>query len=159
MIQISSLHFQQLSTHVEACYPEEGCGLLMGSKECDRKIVTEVIPTENVWTPDFLPSINASEPKKALNLSKHNRFAIDPRFILHVQKDIRDRNIDIIGIFHSHPDGLSKPSAFDRAIAWQDYSYLILSVHQAKVQDIGSWILDDKGEFQSEKILNPNKTP
>jgi proteasome lid subunit RPN8/RPN11 len=70
-----------------------------------------------------------------------------------VQKEVRSRNLDIIGIFHSHPDNPARPSEFDRAIAWQSYSYIIVSVQQGKACDLKSWILDDDHQFQPEEIV------
>jgi len=69
------------------------------------------------------------------------------------QKDARDRNLDIIGIFHSHPDHPAVPSEFDRAIAWQQYSYIIVSVQQGKAWELKSWSLDDNHQFQPEELL------
>jgi proteasome lid subunit RPN8/RPN11 len=79
--------------------------------------------------------------------------------MLKAQKDARDRNLDIIGIYHSHPDHPAVPSEFDRAIAWQRYSYVIVSVQQGKTCDLQSWSLDDNCQFQSEEILTLSPEP
>lgn len=152
MIQISSFHLHQLSAHVTACYPEEGCGLLIGRRESDRKIIVEVFPTPNVWTPDFLEGSNFDLLDSNLSLSRRHRFAIDPKIMLQVQREIRDRNLHLIGIFHSHPDGLAVPSEFDRAIAWPDYSYLIVSLDSQQINTINSWLLDENQNFKPEVI-------
>jgi proteasome lid subunit RPN8/RPN11 len=152
MIQISSSHFRQLAAHVAACYPEEGCGLLIGRRESDRKIVQEVFPTPNIWTPDFLEGAHLDPLDSDCSLSRRNRFAIDPKIMLQVQKEIRDRNLHLIGIFHSHPDGLAVPSEFDRAIAWPDYSYLIISLDSQQINAINSWLLDENQNFKPEAI-------
>jgi proteasome lid subunit RPN8/RPN11 len=73
--------------------------------------------------------------------------------MLKAQKDARDRNLDIVGIFHSHPDHPAVPSEFDRAIAWQQYSYIIVSVQNGLARDLKSWSLDDDDQFQHEEIL------
>ena len=157
MIQIESSHFQQMSAHVTACYPEEGCGLLMGRIESDRKVVEEVLPAQNVWTPDFLGLSELDPQFSNQKRSRLNRFAIAPQLMLQVQKDLRDRNLDLIGIFHSHPNGLAIPSEFDRAIAWSSYSYLILSLDNEAVNAIKSWVLDTNHKFKAETIeINQN---
>jgi proteasome lid subunit RPN8/RPN11 len=73
--------------------------------------------------------------------------------MLKAQKQARDRNLDIIGIYHSHPDHPAVPSEFDRAIAWQQYSYIIVSVQQGKACDLKNWSLDDDHQFQPEEML------
>jgi proteasome lid subunit RPN8/RPN11 len=73
--------------------------------------------------------------------------------MLQAQKDARDRHLDIVGIFHSHPDHPAVPSEFDRAIAWQRYSYIIVSVQQGQACDLKSWSLDDDQQFQPEAII------
>jgi proteasome lid subunit RPN8/RPN11 len=88
--------------------------------------------------------------------------------MLKAQKDARDseallrsadRNLDIIGIYHSHPDHPAVPSEFDRAIAWSQYSYIIVSVQQGKACDLKSWSLDDDHQFQPEEILTLSQEP
>ena len=152
MIQVEFSHFQQMSAHVAACYPEEGCGLLLGRIESDRKIVEEVLPAQNVWTPDFLGLSELDSQLSNQKASRLNRFAIDPKLMLQIQKDLRDRNLDVIGIFHSHPHGRAIPSEFDRAIAWSTYSYLILSLDNDEVNAIKSWVLDKNHNFRAESI-------
>lgn len=73
--------------------------------------------------------------------------------MLKVQKEARDRQLDIIGIYHSHPDHPAIPSEFDRLCGWQAYSYIIVSVLQGKARDVLSWSLDDNHQFQPEEIV------
>jgi proteasome lid subunit RPN8/RPN11 len=154
MIQVESSHLQQLSVHVAACYPEEGCGLLIGRIESDRKVVEEVLPAQNVWTPDFLGLSELDPQFSNQKRSRLIRFAIAPHLMLQVQKDLRDRNLDLIGIFHSHPNGLAIPSEFDRAIAWPDYSYLIIALDSQQINAINSWRLDENQNFKREAMIN-----
>jgi proteasome lid subunit RPN8/RPN11 len=72
---------------------------------------------------------------------------------LRVQKQARDRELDIIGIYHSHPDHPAIPSEFDRAIAWHHYSYIIISVQQGIASDLRSWTLDPHHQFQPEDMI------
>ena len=152
MIYLSLMQRQQIETHAETTYPEECCGLLLGTLEGDDKRVIEVRETENHWTPeitDSLPKMPSSNPQP---LSKKNRFSIAPYVLLQVQKEMRDRNLNIVGIYHSHPDYPPIPSAFDRAIAWPYYSYVIASLRQGKLTAIKSWKQQEKGQFEAEKI-------
>jgi proteasome lid subunit RPN8/RPN11 len=142
-----------MQTHAESTYPEECCGLLLGNLRGDVKTLVEVLPTQNSWGDDGVDDFQAIESSAQRKSSKCNRFSIAPKVMLQAQKDARDRNLDIIGIFHSHPDHSAVPSEFDRAIAWQQYSYIIVSVQQGKACDLKSWSLNDEQQFQPEEIL------
>lgn len=150
-IAVELEHLDQIRTYAQSLYPEECCGLLLGKISSRGKTLTEVVPTPNSWSEqaaEFGELDSAAKPK-----SKQNRFSIAPQVMLQVQKQARDRNLNIIGIFHSHPDTAAVPSAFDRAIAWQQYSYFIASVQQGKATEILSWTLDESRQFHSEEIL------
>ena len=142
-----------MQTHAESTYPEECCGLLLGNLRGDVKTLVEVLPTQNSWGDDGVDDFQAIESSAQRKSSKRNRFSIAPKVMLQAQKDARDRTLDIIGIFHSHPDHPAVPSEFDRAIAWQQYSYIIVSVQQGKACDLKSWSLNDEHQFQPEEIL------
>lgn len=147
MIAVLEEHLSQIRAHAEQDYPEECCGLLLGING-DRKTLSEVVPTENSWSQDAA----AAQLDTAANTSRRNRFSIDPAVMLQVQKRARDRHLDIIGVYHSHPDGVAVPSEFDRAIAWSMYSYIIVSVKQGQTAELRCWTLEDE-QFQSEEIL------
>jgi proteasome lid subunit RPN8/RPN11 len=63
--------------------------------------------------------------------------------------------MNIIGIYHSHPDHPAVPSESDRLLAWSAYSYIILSVQSNGVADYRSWTLDEEQQFQEEEITGP----
>lgn len=151
MLKLNSDHLQAMQTHAETTYPEECCGLLLGQIKGDTKTLIEVLPTENSWGDEAVDNFQSIETSN--KTSKRNRFSIAPKVMFEVQKSVRGRNLDIIGIFHSHPDNPARPSEFDRAIAWHSYSYIIISVQQGKTCDLKSWVLDDDHKFQPEEII------
>ena len=153
MIYLSPSQLQQIETHAQTSYPEECCGLLLGTIEGDHPRVIEVRETENAWTPNIMEGVENAVSSEHQPLSRKNRFSIDPYVLLQVQKEIRDRNLNIIGIYHSHPDHPAIPSAFDREIAWPDYSYIIASLRKGKVTEIKSWKLQDNQQFAPENII------
>ncbi len=153
MLKVQSQHLQAIQTHAESTYPEECCGLLMGHLRGDIKTLIEVLPTENSWGEEADDPFQSIESSAQGRSSKRNRFSIAPKVMLQAQKNARDRHLDIIGIFHSHIDHPAIPSEFDRAIAWQQYSYIIVSVQQGLACDLKSWNLDDDHQFQPEEIL------
>ena len=148
MIQLNKEHLQIIFTHAESTYPEECCGVIFGHIYSDRKTVVEIIPTENAWNPDTASNFPDSNP----DLSRKRRYTIAPQDMLQLQKSSREKNLNIIGIFHSHPDYPAIPSEFDRNCAWQEYSYIIVSVQKGKAGDINSWVLDDRSGFQQEEL-------
>ena len=158
VLKLYAHHLQAMKSHAESTYPEECCGLLVGQRSGDTKTLIEVLPTENSWGGEAEDTFQSSEGSAQRKSSKRNRFSIAPIVMLKAQKDARDRNLDIIGIFHSHPDYPAVPSEFDRAIAWQQYSYIIVSVQQGKACDLKSWTLDDDQQFQPEEILTVELT-
>lgn len=169
MIQLLATHLQDICQHAENTYPEECCGILLGylsnnplALACPEghKTVAEIVLTENAWDPDT--AVDFSERKlddvtdeykdENISYSKKRRYAIAPQVMLQAQKSARDSGMNIIGIFHSHPDYPAEPSEFDRSYAWQEYSYIIVSVREGKAAEINSWLLDDEHQFQPEEI-------
>ncbi|NJL68709.1 MAG: M67 family metallopeptidase [Richelia sp. CSU_2_1] len=147
-IALSKAHILSIRTHGESTYPNECCGLLLGRVTGDVKTLVEVLPVQNAWVSeaeDCWP-----EQKQ---LTEKRRYAIAPADMLKAMKEGRDRALEIIGIYHSHNDCPAIPSEFDRAGAWSQYSYIIVSVMQGTPTDLNSWILDSEGNFQAEEIL------
>ena len=140
-----------MEAHAERVYPEECCGLLVGkiASEGDReplKSSVKTIALDNEWTPDIA---GVDRPE---SVSKQRRYWIDSKDMLRVQKAARDEGLNIIGIYHSHPDNEAVPSECDRAQAWPQYAYVIVSVCNGKAVDIQNWALDSERQFQTEAI-------
>lgn len=141
-----------MQTHAESTYPEECCGLLLGNLSGESRTLLEILPTENSWNEETAIAFQSVDGLSKQNSSKRNRFSIAPQVMLRVQKEARGRNLNIIGIYHSHIDHPAIPSAFDHMIAWSQYSYIIVSVQQGLACDLKSWSLDDNHQFQPEEI-------
>lgn len=152
-IRLTVEHLRLICTHAESTYPYECCGLLLGKLDRDEKILVEAIATENVWSPTTAADFQAIDVNLSLGTDKNTYYAIAPETMLKVQKEARDRQLDIIGIYHSHPNHPAIPSEFDRACAWHAYSYIIVSVPQGKAGEVLSWSLDDNHQLQAEKIV------
>lgn len=148
VLELLSDHILAMQTHAESAYPEECCGLLLGQMDINDKILMEVWLTKNTWQ----TQLTEYWPAETLS-SAERRYAIAPLEMLKAQKTARDRNWEIIGIYHSHPNNPAIPSQFDLECAWAQYSYIIISVQQGKTADIRSWSLDDRHQFQPEEIL------
>lgn len=151
--QLRSDQLQTIQAHAERTYPDECCGLLLGQREADSKILIEIRSLENAWTPDVAAELATP------TLTKSRRYWIAPEAMLAAMRDARTRDLNIIGIYHSHPDHPAVPSECDRQLAWQQYSYLIVSVEQGHAKRCQSWVLDDDDRFQSELLLVQEPQP
>ena len=149
VLQLLPKHLQTIYTHAETTYPEECCGIILGNLTREGKTVVEVMPTENAWNAETAAELPGDD---TLDYSKRQRYAIAPQVMLQAQKEARDCKLNIIGIYHSHTDHPAIPSEYDRQLAWQEYSYIIVSVQNGKASDIKSWTLDDTHQFQQEAI-------
>ncbi len=134
---ISSELLRAIHAHGEGAYPNEGCGLLLGTvKGADRQVA------------DLLPIRNGREPEAA-----HNRYLITAQDMLRGEDVAAERGLDVIGIFHSHPDHPAQPSEFDREWALPWYSYIITSIENGQAAVSRSWLLaDDRAAFSEETI-------
>ena len=141
VLRLGNEHLWDIRAHAESTYPDECCGLLLGKIAQDSKTLVEVIATENVWSAETAENFQRSH------------YAIAPEIMLKAQKSARDRQLNIIGIYHSHPDHPAIPSECDRVYAWYEYSYIIVSVQQGKASDLKSWSLDNDHQFQPEEII------
>jgi proteasome lid subunit RPN8/RPN11 len=130
-----------IRTHLEAAYPEEGAGFLLG--EVDGDDVRHVR--------DVLPVANARE-----NGARRTRYLITPQDTFRADLEAEQRGLEILGVFHSHPDVPNEPSAFDREWALPWYSYTITRVDGGRAVSIRSWRLtDDRERFEEEEIIVP----
>ncbi|MEM6517822.1 MAG: M67 family metallopeptidase [Cyanobacteria bacterium P01_C01_bin.70] len=146
-------HLAAMQAHATDIYPEECCGLLLGRYEParDRAEVAIIQPVTNDWTAAVNPF--AASDQIAGDVSKRNRYWIDPKILLTAQRTGRDRGWIILGVYHSHPDHAAVPSERDRQLAWSGYFYPILSVTAGQIVQISSWRLDEHGQFYEVPML------
>jgi proteasome lid subunit RPN8/RPN11 len=136
-IRVPAAQLAQIVTHLEAAYPDEGCGILIGRSDNGLKVVTEVMATGN-----------AREEG-----AQHNRYLIPPEELLAGELRAEALGLEVIGYFHSHPDHPDRPSEFDRENAWPGYSYLITAVRGGEAKTTRAWRLrEDRSAFEPENL-------
>ena len=125
----------RIRAHGAETYPHECCGALLGKDNDPREIL------------GLFPLVNRRDD------SPRNRFSVTSQDVLDAEKAARQQGLDVVGWYHSHPDHPARPSQYDRDHAWPWYSYIIVSVAEAKPQDMTSWRLnDDREAFSPEAI-------
>ena len=132
VLKLCRHHIEAIGQYGEDSYPNECCGLLLGKSHEGIKTVVEVRATQNVWNAQAAQLFTAVEGSRGVN--KLSNYAISPQTMLKVQKEVRDRSLQIVGIYHSHPNSTAIASECDRLYAWEQYSYIIVSVVQGKVE-------------------------
>ncbi len=115
-------------------YPHESCGLLIGRQSDTMVEVLEVREAANV---------NQERPG--------DRYELDPRAMLTADRDARAQGLEVVGVWHSHPDHPAEPSETDRAGAWEGWSYIIVSIAHDAVRAMRSWRLNGE-RFYEENI-------
>jgi len=106
-------------------YPHEACGLLIGSVAEGRTVVERAALARNL------------DRERA-----HDRYELDPADHLRAERTARAEGLDVVGIWHTHPDHPARPSRTDFERAWPGWSYLIASVGRGGLE-LRSWRLED----------------
>ena len=114
--------------YVEADYPHECCGGLLGTFDGEMKTVTDVIALDNHW--DDIPGED-----------KTRRFRITPEDYKMLEKKATSDGVMLLGFYHSHPDHPAIPSKTDLKFAWPFFSYPIVSIKQGVFDTIRSYEL------------------
>src|SRR3954454_10821790 len=118
-LNVTGQQLKQMRRHAEQDYPNECCGLLLGIRNGNSREVVDVVPCENA------------------SFNPRTRYEIDVRELVRVQREGRGRGLEIVGIYHSHPEHEAKWSPTDlRDAEWVGCSYLIVEVRAgiAKVE-------------------------
>jgi proteasome lid subunit RPN8/RPN11 len=139
---------ERIERHGAETYPHECIGILLGRDQVGCRAVTEIIPMENAWN-----RAEANPYEAGPGDSTRNRSLVDPKDYLRAEHEARNRGMDIVGFYHSHPDHPARPSEFDRRNAWPWFSYVILAVENGVPREMTAWVLsEDRDRFLLEPI-------
>ncbi len=119
-------------------YPHEGAGLLLGALEGERRTANRLLALANSFEEG----------------ARSRRYRLSAEDMLRAEGEADRLGLEILGVYHSHPDHPARPSDYDRAWALPFYSYVITTVQQGRAVESRSWRLtDDRQEMQEERLV------
>ena len=133
-MRIANSALEAIQEHGAEGYPHEICGIMLGPRGDG----------------------TVSEVRRARNIiveRARDRYEIDPRDHMRIQREADALGLDIVGYYHSHPDHPAQASRFDTERAWAGYVYLIVSIERGKAVDQNGFVADkDGGPFRPEPL-------
>lgn len=109
---------------LEAAYPAEGCGVLLGEASGDERRVLRRVPADNRVS------------------GRNDRYVVDPGVLRELLEEEDRGGPRVVGFYHSHPDAAPEPSETDRELAWPWYAYLIVPVRGGRAGEGRAWFFD-----------------
>ena len=133
--------YEAIRRHGERTYPHECCGVLLGRSDETGNAVEAAVEAGNTRTD-----------------SAHNRYNIAPQELIRIQRQGRDRGLDIVGFYHSHPDHPAQWSKTDFAEAhWLGCTYVITAVEKGVAKVTNSFLLAGTAEedkrFEDQRVV------
>lgn len=109
-ISLSRELLDEMVSHCRAVSPEEACGILAGRNREVKKVYR-------------MTNIEGSEIT----------YRIDPGEQFRIMKEMRQKGLDMVAIYHSHPASVAYPSATDVKLAfYEEPAYVIVSLAESK---------------------------
>lgn len=123
MIRIETEPWNAMVSHARRTYPNECCGAMLGSLDGESKLVREAIALRNAFAG-----------------AQTARYELRPEDLLAADKAARERGMDLIGIYHSHPDCDAYFSKTDLQNSCPWYSFVVLSIRNGEFHHANSWL-------------------
>jgi len=144
MLLLEQKPLQDMYKDALKSFPDECCGFFFGKEIGQERIVTDILAVNNSKEGD-----------------KRRRFEIASRDYLNAERFADENELELLGVYHSHPNHPAVPSEHDRVAAQPYFSYIIISAKENEIADIRSWQLNEKFQFEEESIehqsINQNK--
>jgi len=122
--------------HAEATYPNECCGALLGTVDGEARWVREARPLTNAYRG-----------------SQKDRYEILPEELLAVERQARQAGLQLLGIYHSHPDCDAYFSRTDLENSCPWYWFVVLSVRQGRVERAACFVPNAEQTAAAEQPL------
>jgi proteasome lid subunit RPN8/RPN11 len=123
MIRIEQEPWRLMVEHAQATFPNECCGAMIGTIDGGVKTVKAAVALDN-----------------AFDGAQGARYELRPEDLLRADREARDRGMDLIGIFHSHPDCDAYFSATDLKNSCPWYSFVVLSIKGGRFDHANSFL-------------------
>jgi len=133
MIRIEPDAWREMVAHAQSVYPDECCGAMLGAIEDGRKSVRIALPLENAY-----------------DGARASRYQLRPEDLLRADREARSRQMELIGVYHSHPDCDAYFSETDLRNSCPWYSFVVLSIRGGAFHHANSW-LPDAGQTKAEQ--------
>ncbi|MFO1120311.1 MAG: M67 family metallopeptidase [Rhodospirillales bacterium] len=125
IVVAGSALIDEITAAAAHAYPEECCGLLVGRRGGAAVRITEAVASPNIAA------------------DRCRRFEVDPALRLAVMRRLRGTTEEIVGHYHSHPDGPPRPSGNDAAMAFEtQLIWLVVAVVQGVAGRPGAFLYD-----------------
>jgi proteasome lid subunit RPN8/RPN11 len=125
MISIERQPWREMVNHAQATYPNECCGAMIGTIDGNTKTVIHALALDNA----------SAGPQAA-------RYELRPEDLLRADREAREHKMDLIGIYHSHPDCDAYFSETDLKNSCPWYSFVVLSIQSGRFHHANSWLPD-----------------
>jgi proteasome lid subunit RPN8/RPN11 len=133
-VELSKALQRQIFGQMEATFPNEGGGFLLGKNNGDNTHIVDVIAVENVFESE----------------EQYHRYAMTPQNWAKMEDEADERGLSLVGYYHSHPNSPAIPSEYDRVHALPNFIYIISSVMNGKAVKMLVWELSqDRSEFHA----------
>lgn len=142
MLYLEEGAYYHLLLDAERTFPDECCGFLYGSETGGDRQILGIRVVDNTRQGD-----------------KRRRFQISAKDYMEAERYALEHNIELLGVYHSHPDHPAVPSEHDRVAAQPYFSYLIVSVYGGKFHHLRCWRLNDDFQFEEEPVLTQSARP
>jgi proteasome lid subunit RPN8/RPN11 len=136
MIRIEAEPWGEMIAHARSTYPEECCGAMLGTVNGEEKTVRMAMRLENAYGGE-----------------RRARYELRPEDLLNADREARSRDMDLVGIYHSHPDCGAYFSETDLKNSCPWYSFVVLSIHRGEFDHANSWLPNlEQTEAQKEEL-------
>jgi proteasome lid subunit RPN8/RPN11 len=137
MIEIESTPWSTMVAHAERTFPNECCGAMLGRAGDGKKLVIDAVALENAFTGE-----------------QAARYELRPEDLLAADKAARASGLDLIGIYHSHPDCDAYFSKTDLENSCPWYSFVVLSIKAGKFDHANSFLPDfEQTQAEREELI------
>ena len=136
MIRVDPGPWKEMVEHARSTYPNECCGAMLGATENGKKVVRVGVPLENAF--------DGSQAER-YELRNEDLFAADT--------EARKRGLELIGIYHSHPDCDAYFSETDLKNSCPWYSFVVISIKNGMFDHARSFLPDpDQTAAENEEL-------